>query len=102
MGFIMINESFICENCNKKIEKHPEWSARNHCPFCLYSKHLDTLMPGDRLSNCLSLMAPIGIDKKKNKGWMVEHKCLKCRKKILNKLASDDNFVEFIQKLHTL
>jgi len=45
MAFKMINESFICENCNKTIEKHPEGSARNHCPFCLYSKHMDKDFP---------------------------------------------------------
>jgi len=41
MWFKMINESFDCENCWNLIEKHPEWSARNHCPYCLFSKHLD-------------------------------------------------------------
>jgi DNA-directed RNA polymerase subunit RPC12/RpoP len=41
----MINESFTCENCGKEIEKHPEGSARNHCPYCLSSKHLDDTFP---------------------------------------------------------
>jgi len=45
MWFKMINESFVCENCSKEILKHPEWSARNHCPFCLHSKHLDKDFP---------------------------------------------------------
>ena len=94
----MINEQFKCENCWKKVEKHPDWSARNHCPYCLYSKHLDDKYPWDRASNCHSLMKPIWIDNKKNKWWMIKHKCLKCSKKILNKIAPDDNFLEFIQK----
>lgn len=96
MSFKMINESFICENCWKNIEKHPEWSARNHCPFCLYSKHLDKDSPGDRLSTCLGLMIPVWIDHKKNKRWMIQHKCQKCWKEILNKVAPDDKYVEFI------
>ncbi|WP_419962425.1 RNHCP domain-containing protein [Psychrobacillus sp. BM2] len=30
-------------------------SFRNHCPFCLFSKHLDNY-PGDRSSECQDLM----------------------------------------------
>ncbi|MDD3646570.1 MAG: RNHCP domain-containing protein [Candidatus Gracilibacteria bacterium] len=100
MGFKMLNEEFVCENCSKQIIKHPEGSARNHCPFCLYSKHLDKDFPGDRSSDCGGLMQPIGIDNKKNKGWMIKHRCLKCGKEILNKVAPDDNFLEFIQKIN--
>jgi len=100
MWFKMINEQFTCENCWKNIEKHPEGSARNHCPFCLYSKHLDKDFPGDRLSTCYWLMKPIGIDYKKNKWYMIKHRCTKCSKEILNKIAPDDNFLEFIQKIN--
>lgn len=63
----MLNESFQCEYCKKEIQKHPEGSARNHCPHCLYSKHLDDVFPGDRNSKCTQLMKPSGIDFKKNK-----------------------------------
>lgn len=102
MAFKMINESFACENCGKTIEKHPEWSARNHCPFCLCSKHLDDDFPGDRASNCHWIMKPIWIDNKKNKWWMIKHKCSKCGKEILNKVAPDDNFVDFVRDLNKL
>ncbi len=98
MWFKMINDSFICENCSKKIDKHPSGSARNHCPHCLYSKHLDEDFPWDRNSKCFSLMSPIWIDHKKNKGYMIKHKCQKCWKEILNKIAPDDNFLEFSSK----
>lgn len=98
MWFKMINESFVCENCWKEVPAHPEWSARNHCPFCLYSKHLDENFPWDRASNCYGLMKPIDIDYKKNKGYMIKHKCLKCGKEILNKVAPDDEFLEFVRK----
>lgn len=98
MWFKMINESFICENCKSEIEKHPEWSARNHCPFCLFSKHLDENYPGDRLSKCFWLMEVIWIDKKKNKWWMIKHKCKKCWKEILNKIAPDDDFLRFVKE----
>lgn len=100
MSFKMINESFVCENCRKNIQKHPEWSARNHCPFCLYSKHLDKDFPWDRASNCGWLMKPIWIDNKKNKWWMIKHKCAKCGKEILNKVATDDDFLGFIKTIN--
>ncbi|MDD2566284.1 MAG: RNHCP domain-containing protein [Candidatus Gracilibacteria bacterium] len=98
MGFIMINEEFECENCHKKVSSHPESSARNHCPFCLFSKHLDDKFPGDRASDCLGLMEPFDLDFKKNKGYMIKHKCLKCGKEILNKVASDDNLLDFTKE----
>jgi len=102
MWFKMINETFICENCKKMISKHPTWSARNHCPNCLYSKHLDKEFPWDRLSECNWLMKPIWIDFKKNKWWMIKHKCEKCEKEILNKIAPDDNYIDFIKKINNL
>ena len=99
MGFKMINEAFECENCHSKVTKHPRWSARNHCPICLWSKHLDDKSPGDRKSTCLGLMKPIWIDHKKNKGTMIQHQCQKCKKKMLNQLAPDDDFLSFQKAL---
>ncbi len=95
MWFIMKNEEFTCENCKQKVSKHPSGSARNHCPFCLYSKHLDLDFPGDRLSTCYGKMKPVWKDQKKNKGWMISHECQTCHKKILNKVAEDDDMSVF-------
>lgn len=67
MAFIMRNETFTCEHCGEKITIHPTGSARNHCPYCLYSKHVDDAFPGDRASGCCGLMEPIGTDWKKGK-----------------------------------
>lgn len=44
--FTEIDEEFICENCGKKVEKLG-YSCRDHCPYCLHSKHVDK-NPGDR------------------------------------------------------
>ena len=52
--FTEIDEEFICEHCGKKVTKL-EYSCRNHCPFCLYSKHLD-INPGDRAEKCHGLL----------------------------------------------
>ena len=57
--FNMIDEDFTCENCHQYTSKL-NYTARDHCPHCLYSKHVD-IMPGDRLNQCQGLMQPIGI-----------------------------------------
>ncbi|MBR6690213.1 MAG: RNHCP domain-containing protein [Bacilli bacterium] len=87
--FNMIDESFICENCNKTVEKL-EYSARDHCPYCLYSKHVD-INPGDRANECKGLLEPISIEKFKNT-FKIVYKCKKCNQLHKNIVANDDNF----------
>ena len=59
--FYKSDESFICENCGKEVEKL-NYTSRDHCPYCLYSKHVD-INPGDRMNTCKGLLKPIGIEK---------------------------------------
>ena len=66
------------------------YSCRNHCPKCLYSKHVD-INPGDRLNNCKGLLKPIGIEKFKNT-FKIIYKCEKCGMLHKNIMAKDDNF----------
>ncbi len=70
---------------------------RNHCPFCLWSKHVDEKYPGDRQAECQGLMEPIGIEIKKRGQIKIKHRCLKCGKITLNKMADDDNQEEIIR-----
>ncbi len=86
--FNMINESFICENCLKKVPIS-DYTARDHCPFCLYSKHLD-INPGDRLNTCHGLMKPIGIEKFKDT-FKIIYKCSTCGEIHKNIALRDDN-----------
>ena len=48
--FFEIDEEFICENCGKHVPKLG-YTCRNHCPYCLHSKHVD-INPGDRAETC--------------------------------------------------
>lgn len=89
------DENFICENCNKKVNTL-NYTSRDHCPYCLYSKHVD-IMPGDRLNNCMGLLEPIGIEKYKNT-YKIVYKCLKCKKIHKNIMANDDD-MDLIIKL---
>lgn len=94
MKFKMIDEQFICEKCNKKVEKL-KYTARDHCPSCLYSKHLD-VYPGDRESECEGLMEPIGYVVKK-KGETILYRCIKCGYTHTNIVAEDDNRSKIIE-----
>jgi len=86
--FTKLDEEFICENCKQKIEKL-NYTTRDHCNHCLYSKHLD-INPGDRQNTCKGLLKPIGIEKFKNT-YKIIYKCEKCNKIHKNIMANDDN-----------
>lgn len=45
-------------------------------------------------------MQPIDIDYRKNKGDMIRHHCKKCGKEMLNIVALDDRFLEFVRSLN--
>ena len=87
--FQMIDENFICENCGNEVAKL-NYTARDHCPHCLYSKHVD-IFPGDRQNKCLGMMKPIGIEKYKNT-YKIIYKCSKCHQIHKNIMANDDNY----------
>ena len=86
--FNMIDESFICENCKKKVDKL-YYTARDHCPYCLYSKHVD-INPGDRANECKGLLKPIDIEKFKDT-YKIIYRCEKCSKEHKNVAAIDDD-----------
>jgi len=59
--------------------------------MCLYSRHVDRKMPGDRLADCGSLMAPVGLTERRNGEEMLVHRCLGCGHEHPNRVAADDN-----------
>ncbi len=91
MPFVARQEPFACEHCGKQVMPLPRGSYRNHCPHCLWSKHVDEAGPGDRASLCKGLMEPQAIDQESSKGWVIIHRCIVCRKESRNKAAPDDD-----------
>lgn len=87
--FTKIDEEFICENCHKKVSKLG-YSCRNHCNYCLHSKHVDK-NPGDREEECQGLLEPVGIEISNKKGYIIVFRCKKCGAIRKNKAAEDDN-----------
>ena len=86
--FTMRDENFICENCHKEVKKLG-YTARDHCPYCLYSKHVD-INPGDRPTSCQGLLKPIGIEKFKDT-YKILYRCEKCGEDHKNIIAKDDD-----------
>lgn len=62
-------------------------SFRNHCPYCLHSRHVD-VAPGDRAESCGGVMEPIGLRQRTGKGWQVIHRCLRCGAVRPNRVAA--------------
>ena len=70
------DSGFICVHCGKKVEPLG-YSSRNHCPFCLWSIHVDE-NPGDRACGCMAPMEPVFALPDPKKGYVIVHKCTKC------------------------
>lgn len=93
-NFIVPNKKiYFCEHCDKKVMGG---RYNNHCPFCLWSKHVDKIIPGDRESECGGMMEPIGADKKHSK-WRIVQKCVECAKSFTVNSAPKDEFNIIIQ-----
>ena len=90
----MIDEKFTCEHCGKEVSPLG-YTARDHCPYCLYSKHVD-INPGDRQNPCKGLLKPIDIEKFKDT-YKIIYKCEKCQKQHKNIIATDDDMNRIIQ-----
>jgi hypothetical protein len=93
---------FKCLNCGRPVSAMPALSGvnnRNHCPYCLWSKHVDLRQAGDRLAVCKGPMPPIGLTAKRSgKKYpaatggelMLVHRCKRCGALSLNRMAADD------------
>lgn len=86
--FTVRNEKFTCENCGKIVEPL-SYTSRDHCPYCLFSKHVD-INPGDRANTCLGMLIPKRIEKFKNT-FKIIYQCEKCKGFHKNIIANDDN-----------
>ena len=74
--FTKKDEAFVCLHCGKEVLPMGT-SSRNHCPFCLWSLHID-INPGDRANECLGALRPIRTEPDSKRGFIIIHKCEKC------------------------
>lgn len=86
-------EDFFCQNCGYFTKGN---GYTNHCPNCLWSKHVDN-NPGDRENECLGMMKPIQAYYKKGK-WFVVHQCQRCQTNKIIKITAEDK-LEVIKQI---
>jgi hypothetical protein len=90
--------SFRCGHCSLDVPLDaPGTAHRNHCPNCLWSRHLDDDVPGDRASDCGSTMEPIAVHARRDGEWLLVHRCLGCGELHLNRTAGDDSPLLLLQ-----
>jgi hypothetical protein len=80
-------EDFVCGKCEMKTQGN---GYTDHCPNCLWGKHVD-VNPGDRSAKCGGMMEPVHVFKKKN-DYKIEYICEKCGHKFRVKSAPEDKF----------
>jgi hypothetical protein len=97
------DSGFHCNHCQAFISTDATLSGvqnRNHCPYCLWSRHLDLVEAGDRLAACKAAMKPIGLTLKqmckkyartRHGEMMIIHLCTDCGGLSINRIAADDD-----------
>lgn len=89
--FKKVIENFVCEKCGTEVKGN---GFTNHCPKCLWGKHVD-ISPGDRAESCGGLMEPINAETEKGK-YMLTHKCVKCFREKRNRVSNNDDFDQVV------
>lgn len=95
------NTGFTCAHCGESVPPLQNGSYRNHCPFCLYSLHVD-IFPGDRANPCGGLLEPVGAEHSGKKGWVILYRCARCGAPGRNKAALDDEVPDDFGRLVAL
>lgn len=85
--FQVRKEDFRCENCDFDVVGN---GFTNHCPKCLWSKHVDK-NPGDRGEDCGGLMRPFGVEGTQA-GYSLLYRCQSCGFQNKNKVSEKDDF----------
>ena len=85
-------ENFICENCGAKIIGN---GYTDHCPKCLWGKHVD-VNPGDRAASCGGPMEPMAVSVK-NQAYRIEYRCQRCGHRFTVKATKADNMEAIIE-----
>jgi hypothetical protein len=84
-------DSFRCVHCDLDVPATAMGTAhRNHCPACLWSRHVD-VEAGDRASDCHASMEPIAIAVRGDGEWVLIHRCKGCDELKSNRIAGDDS-----------
>jgi len=86
MTFVRTKEDFTCEHCGSTVKGS---GYTNHCPKCLWSKHVD-VNPGDRAAVCGGMMEPLRIEGTV-RAYRILHRCAKCGLERRNSVSDSDD-----------
>ncbi len=79
-------EDFVCEHCQAAVVGD---GYTNHCPRCLWSKHVD-VDPGDRAHSCGGMMQPIRLQGS-TPYYRIVHRCERCGFERINDVQKEDD-----------
>ena len=82
----------MCDHCGERVTGT---GYTNHCPTCLWSKHVDE-NPGDRASLCGGAMAPTGVSVSAG-AYRILHRCTQCGFTRPQDAAKSDNMDRLIE-----
>jgi rubrerythrin len=85
-------EDFICAKCGTSVKGT---GYTDHCPNCLWSRHVD-VNPGDRQASCGGDMEPLGVEIKSGEK-VIYYKCQRCGLAHRVRASAEDNFEAIIK-----
>lgn len=80
------DEAFVCVECGAEVPPHGR-TARDHCPFCLRSVHVDVI-PGDRAAGCGGVLDPVGVELRGGR-VILRYRCRRCGAERVNQAILD-------------
>ena len=91
-AFTKTTEDFNCAHCGAVVHGN---GYTNHCPNCLWSRHVDE-SPGDRAATCGGMMRPISAAPDGAR-FVITHKCEICGKIKRQRTSDNDNIDAIIE-----
>lgn len=83
-------EDFTCEQCGERVTGD---GYTNHCPHCLWSRHVDN-QPGDREAECGGMMEPVQLLHVGGR-LQLRHRCVRCGVERVNRVSTHDQVDKF-------
>ncbi len=77
---------FTCSTGGKATPPHGR-TARDHCPYCLWSEHVD-VVPGDRAAGCGGRLEPVAVEKRGGR-FVIHYRCARCAAARVNQALLD-------------
>jgi len=96
-NFIRVRQNFRCENCGYEVTGD---GYTDHCPKCLWGKHVDREIPGDRESDCKGTMEPMSTEFQiSNSQFKINYRCTKCGYKFRVRSDKADSREELMKRM---